>query len=394
MPPGDASMMASRRAGAPNSSVISAYPLNSGIGTYSRRLFELGLHGELVMFKIIGSYPEDGFDAVVKHPFNPNGIATFLSIYFGSRWGNYVARRSLVHFTSPDWFHLARYNSRSYGTVHDLFVLEHPEWYTPFYRIYFRREMEAAHRLSGLVAVSRATSRAIRERFPDLDPVTIHNWTGPEFRPRDRDAAREALGLPADRRIVLSVGSDIPRKNLPTVLRMMDFLPDDYVLVRVGSFAFGGSTALARSAGALAARGRMKVIREAPRGSVPLYYNAADVLVAPSLDEGFDLPVIEAINSGIPVVASEIEVHREVMRGMGRYVDPAADPAEWAEAVRATVEDDERGDRNPWSGIGDYYREGRAAREYARLYGLDRAPADRPAPAGGAAPRTRSARPT
>jgi glycosyltransferase involved in cell wall biosynthesis len=374
--------------------VISAYPLNSGIGTYSRRLFELGFHGELVMFKIIGSYPEDGFDVVIKHPMDVGGLAAFLSMYAGSRWGNYVSRRSLAHFTSPDWFHLARRAGRSYGTVHDLFVLDHPEWFSRRYRFYFRREMEAARALDGLVAISRVTSRAIREHFPDLDPVIIHNWTGPEFHPRDRDAAREALGLPTDRRIVLSVGSDIPRKNLSTVLRMMEHLPEDYALVRLGSFAFGRSRASMQHAEALAARGRIITVREAPRNSIPLYYNSADVLVAPSLEEGFDLPVVEAMNSGIPVVASDIEVHREVMMGLGRYVDPAADPSEWAEAVREAVEDDKGENRNPWSGIGDYYREGRAAREYARLYGLDRAPADRPAPAGGAAPHMRSARPT
>ena len=380
--------------GVPGSSLISAYPLKSGIGTYSRRLFELGFHEELVMFKIVGSYSEEGFDAVIKHPVPIGGLAAFLSMYVGSRWSEYVSRRSLVHFTSPDWFHMAKYAKTSYGTVHDVCPVDHPEWFSRRYVLYFRKEMEAARRLNRLIAVSRTTSRAVREHFPDLDPVVIHNWTGPEFRPRDRNAAREALGLPLDKRIVLSVGSDIPRKNFPTVLRMMEFLPDDYVLVRLGSFAFRGSGASARSMGALAARGRVRIVQDAPRDSIPLYYNAADVLVAPSLEEGFDLPVIEAMNSGIPVIASDIEVHREVMMGLGRYVDPAADPSEWAEEVRRVVEDDGAGDRNPWSGIGDYYREERAAREYAKLYGLDRAPGGRRTPAGGSAPRMRSARPT
>ena len=343
------------------SSVVSAYPLNSGIGAYSLRLFELGFHEELAMFKIVRSYPEDGFDVVLKHPLNVAGAATFLSLYANSRWGRYASRRASIHFTSPDWFHAAKYNPRPYGTVHDVFAIEHPEWFSARYRAYFRREMEAAAGLAGLVAVSRATARSVRELFPDLDPIVIHNWTGPEFRPRDRGAAREALGLPRDRRIVLSVGSDLPRKNVEIVRRLAGGLPEEYAVVRLGAFAFSDRT---RVEGGMGSPGRIVVRKGVPRDLVPLYYNAADVLVAPSLAEGFDLPVVEAINSGIPVVASDIDVHREIMMGRGRYADPH-DPDRWIEEVQRAAEE-----RDPWSGIGDYYREGRAAEEYARLYGF------------------------
>ena len=347
----------------PNSSIISAYPLNSGVGVYSRRLYALGIHEELVMFKIIGSYSETGFDNVVKRSFNPNGLFAFASLYFGSRWSRYAASRSHVHISSPDWFHISKHCENSYGTVHDIFPAIYRHWYTTSYVFYFKREMLSAEKLKGIVAVSRATQKSISENFPDLQATVIHNWTGNEFHYRDKVESRAKLKLPTDKKIVLSVGSDLQRKNLKLIPDIMKRLGKDYLIFRLGSFSFlrnGDHSGLKD----LVESKRLIVADDVRSELVPLYFNAADVLMAPSIEEGFDYPVIEAINSNIPVVASDIEVHREVMMGRGHFADPQ-NPDLWAEEIMKAADE-----RDPWAGFGDYYREERALRDYLRFYGI------------------------
>ncbi|MGC8558405.1 MAG: glycosyltransferase [Nitrososphaeria archaeon] len=339
-------------------SVVSVYPPNSGVGTYARRLFNLGLYEELVMFRISG--PELGYDRVIKYRFNPNGLMSFLSIYIKSRWSSYSSERSLIHITSPDYFHMIKFNPKTYGTVHDIFALQSRDL---FYRKYFMKEMSFAERLAGIVVPSRFTQKALEDRFPHLRTTVIHNWTGSEFHPRDMEESRKRLNLPVDKKIVLSVGSDIPRKNLTIIPQIVERLGKDFMLIRLGSFSFfnGGDGFKVRE---MIETKRVAVIRDVPEELIPLYYNAANVLIAPSLEEGFDYPVIEAINSNIPVVASDIEVHREVMMNRGHFADPR-DPDEWVGEIAKAVDE-----KNPWDGFGDHYREERAIQEYLKFYGI------------------------
>jgi len=66
-------------------------------------------------------------------------------------------------------------------------------------------------------------------------------------------------------------------------------------------------------------------------------YSASDLLLFPTLEEGFGYPVIEAFASGLPVVASDIEVMREVSAGAALLADPE-DPAALAASCRTAVE--------------------------------------------------------
>jgi len=66
---------------------------------------------------------------------------------------------------------------------------------------------------------------------------------------------------------------------------------------------------------------------------LPVLYRHADALFAPSLYEGFDLPTVEALACGTPVIASDIPVHREVLGSQCLYV-PALDRDAWVDAMR------------------------------------------------------------
>ena len=140
----------------------------------------------------------------------------------------------------------------------------------------------------------RISSSVVRVIYPGVDHTL--------FRPRSKESARKLLGLPQRSRIVLHVGTEEPRKNLPTLLsafaQVRRKLPD-VILVRVG-IPTGGARDLITAEGI----GRHVTYLKPSSELLPHVYNAADLFVLPSLQEGFGFPLLEAMASGCPIVAS------------------------------------------------------------------------------------------
>ncbi|MEM5784808.1 MAG: hypothetical protein QXF15_03670, partial [Candidatus Aenigmatarchaeota archaeon] len=99
--------------------LLSAFPIKSGVGTYSNLLFKLGFFDENSFFKIKNSDDESGYSLIIKYDFNPYGLMTYLSTFVKSKYSKIVQKYDFVHVTSPDFFHLSKYNKNMVGTVHD-----------------------------------------------------------------------------------------------------------------------------------------------------------------------------------------------------------------------------------------------------------------------------------
>ncbi|MEM3829959.1 MAG: glycosyltransferase, partial [Conexivisphaerales archaeon] len=108
--------------------------------------------------------------------------------------------------------------------------------------------------------------------------TTIHSSYPPIFHKLEerKEGIRGRLGLPLDKKLVLSVSTNSPRKNLPTVARVIRLLGEEFRLVRVGSQLEGSIT--------------FERVNDEKLNEI---YNACDVLLFPSLYEGFGLPIVE-----------------------------------------------------------------------------------------------------
>jgi glycosyltransferase involved in cell wall biosynthesis len=159
------------------------------------------------------------------------------------------------------------------------------------------------------------------------------------FAPRDRAAARSALGIAPRREgpLLLAVGNLVPEKGLDLALRVLARLPGA-TLVLVGD---GGERArLEHDADALGVRDGLVILAPMPQERLALAYSAADALVLPSLREGWPNVLLESMACGTPVVAADVGGVREIVEepGVGRVVG-SRDAGAWTAAVRSLLDD-------------------------------------------------------
>jgi glycosyltransferase involved in cell wall biosynthesis len=193
-----------------------------------------------------------------------------------------------------------------------------------------RMAVQTMKRAAAVVADSSQTKRDL-VRFVGIDPAritVIHPGLNQDFRP-DRDAGRalrQRLGL-GDGLLVLQIGRGF-YKNLAGVLNVLHRLRRDGVevrLVRVGPGLAGKDLALARRLGLLDQV--IELGRMIPDQDLPALYNAVDVLLFPSVYEGFGWPPLEAMASGTPVVCSRAGSLDEVVGTAALTADPEDDEA-------------------------------------------------------------------
>lgn len=222
-------------------------------------------------------------------------------------------------------------------TIHDLYFLDHPEQT----RAEIRRDYPAlvgshARRAAGVVVPSEHTRRMVAARLDVPEARMIVCSPGaPDWSPRP--------GSPPAGPI-LFVGTIEPRKNIPGLLRAYAALvradPGAPPLILAG-----------RATVALDTRGRVDGVELEGRVHQLGYvddrrreelYRRASMLVMPSFDEGFGLPVLEAMTVGVPVVAARRGSLPEVLGDSGILVEPE-DHDGMAAAMRRVLQDgDER----------------------------------------------------
>lgn len=277
-----------------------------GIGTYVRGLVhalaELEGHEEYVLF-----VPPSAHDL----PANPEQVVITAPNYTIRELpilGRAIAKARLDVFHSPH-FVLPWTSVPSIATIHDVipfhFRPRNPvAW--PYLSVMTRRALRKSERV---LTVSQAAKQAIVEMFgvEAAKVIVTPNGVDPPY--FERGPAAEDLG-----RYFLFVGNDKPHKNVPRLLEAFAIVhrrDPSLRLVLVGAAFERYRDVPGVNATGFVSQERLAAI-----------YRGAIALVMPSLEEGFGLPIVEAMACGTPVIASNIPPLAEVAGDAAVYVGP------------------------------------------------------------------------
>ena len=226
-------------------------------------------------------------------------------------------------------FGISKSGIRSVVTIHDLIFLRHPEFYHWLdTKIYTWKFLQTIKEADHIIAISECTKRDIME-FGDVDESqisVIYQSCAPRFK-----ASSPKYG----ERYILSVGSIEARKNILLAVKALPFLPDDLKLVIVGRHTKYTDVVLDYIHKHQLTH-RVKILHGVKDEELPDLYAGAEAFVYPSVYEGFGIPIIEAISSGLPIVACTGSCLEEAGGPDSLYVNP--DDAEgMADAIRQVL---------------------------------------------------------
>jgi len=243
-------------------------------------------------------------------------------------------------------YSLPPFGGRSVITVHDLSCYVGSHWHPPERVRYLHAEMELAlQRASAIITDTEYTRLEVASHFgwPLHRIHAVHLGAGLEFAPRAAEElapALSALGL-APGAYSLYTGTIEPRKNLVTLLQAYGRLPEAtrlrWPLVLAG-YRGWKSDDLHHSMQHAQAQGWLRYLGFVPNQTLPMLMAGARLFAYPSHYEGFGLPVLEAMASGVPVVCSNATTLPEVSGGAAAMHDPN-DADALFEALRAGLED-------------------------------------------------------
>ncbi|HUS70632.1 MAG TPA: glycosyltransferase family 1 protein [Anaerolineae bacterium] len=249
-------------------------------------------------------------------------------------------------FHSPDYLLPPLRLGKKVVTVHDLSFLRYPEGAEPSLRAYLSASVPRSIREADLIlGDSESTRQDVIELLGvDRDRVeVVYPGVGQAFRvigdQQHLAMVRELYGL--DRPFILNVGTLEPRKNLATLLdayaalRRRGGLEHRLVIAGGRGWLYDG---VFRCAEELSLKENVLFLGYVAEEHLPALYCLADLLVFPSLYEGFGLPPLEAMACGTPVITSDSSSLPEVVGEAGLMV-PAQDPEALAEAMAMVLAD-------------------------------------------------------
>jgi glycosyltransferase involved in cell wall biosynthesis len=173
----------------------------------------------------------------------------------------------------------------------------------------------------GVVTVSETTAGLIAEHRLTTRPVTVATNAADPAEPRPAGGERT--------KTLVYMGSFMPYKNVETLAAALPLLGPDWTLHCMSRVPDADRARLQR----LAPSGALVFHDGATDDEYRTVLRSATALATASLDEGFGIPLVEAMGVGTPVVVSDIPIFREIGGGAAEYFDPSS-PSAIAAAVR------------------------------------------------------------
>lgn len=327
---------------------------NTGLGNYSRYVISVLSHfyphnryllfspGKKESARLQELKSKRNFDFIL-----PKGI---WKIFSGS-WRTFGIT-SILKQKSIDIYHglsqelpygIKKTGVKSIVTIHDLIFVRYPghynliEQFIHWWKI--KKYRYASHQADKIIAVSECTKRDVVSFFkihPDKIAV-VYQGCHPVFSypmsPEKKAAIIKKYRLPA--RFILYVGSIVTRKNLLLIVRSLLEVDQNVCLIAVGQ-----KSSYQQKVEKFIKQNRLSdrvfIYNDVPFEDLPAFYHLASVFILPSFYEGFGIPVIEALSSGLPVIAASGSCLEEAGGENSIYIDPN-DPQALAKQIKRVL---------------------------------------------------------
>lgn len=302
----------------------------TGLGNYSRFVINnLALFYSQNTYCLFSPKPSVGNTEIIE---NPNITYSFKNGFkpFWRSLGitNNIQKEQiqLYHGLSNELpFGIQKTGAKNIVTIHDLIFLKHPEFYPLIDRnIYNIKARYACQKADRIVAVSECTKKDIIELY-NIDPSKIdvvYQGCFPIFKKKVEDKVKEDVkkkhNLPA--RYLLSIGSIEDRKNILLIVKALKDIPNIHFV------AIGRQRKYAEKVKAYAKQygleDRIHLVSGIPLNDLPAILQSSEIFIYPSLYEGFGIPIIEALCSGVPVIGATGSCLEEAGGPHSIYVNP------------------------------------------------------------------------
>lgn len=339
------------------------------IGFEAKRIFSnytgLGNYGRFVVTSLTSNFPDHSYflytpKFVANREVEPylihknveiiepgGGYRAFTSLWrsWGVGFDPTMKNLNVFHGLSQELPYQLAKGIKKVVTVHDLIFLRFPQFYNAIdVSIYKAKVVHACKLADRVIAISEQTREDLIY-YLKVNPdkiVVIYQGCHPNFKRNisagDVALVRKKYALPEN--YILNVGTIEERKNTLLLIRALALMPKEQ---RLPVLIVGKPTEYLNSVKEEAARlgviDDIRLLHNARFVDFPAIYRGGVVFVYPSLFEGFGIPLIEAIESGIPVITSTGSCFSEAAGPASAYVDPKK-PEDLAAALVKTTGSD------------------------------------------------------
>ncbi|WMJ73234.1 glycosyltransferase family 1 protein [Cytophagaceae bacterium ABcell3] len=328
----------------------------TGLGNYSRyiinALLEFYPQKEYLFFT-----PSQGIskESVIRHQGNYKvcGPESFLHKQVPGLWRASFVVEDLKE-CEPDIFHglsnelpigINKVKLGKVVTVHDLIFLRFPSLYNSIDRYIYRKKFFSACKVSDkIIAISQQTKEDLVDFFRIGEEkieinyqdclAVFHETVAPE----QIAEVKKKFNLPEN--YVLSVGTLEPRKNHLNILKALSILKEaDRPYVVIAGKATDYKKELESYIAAHNLGDYVNIVEYVSFRFLPALYQGASLFIYPSIFEGFGIPLLEALNSRVPVISSKGSCFSEAGGPDSVYTDPQS-PEELAVAIQNILTDE------------------------------------------------------
>ncbi|MCD6445266.1 glycosyltransferase family 4 protein [Candidatus Bathyarchaeota archaeon] len=298
-----------------------------------------------------GKPPNARVDVISTLYFQPDGKNMGLGDKLTELFCKYLMKNNIefdlihAHFTWPSGYAGARL-SKKFGAPLIITAHGYDVYSLPFKNnAWFERIKFSLDSSDHVITVSRSNCEILVNKLriqEDKISIIPNGFDSNKFKPIDKISARKTLDLPLNKKIILNVANLVPIKGHRYLIEAMKNIikvRDDAMLIIVGDGSL--KKELENQIKKLGLDGYIKLVGAKPHDKIPLWMNAADLFVLPSLSEGNPTVMFEALGVGLPFIGTAVGGVPEIITSKDYgLLCPPADPECLAEKILIALEKD------------------------------------------------------